>query len=123
MSASANILNLLNTRNGIQHRDYQSGLKAIFVQGAAGLTGAGSAYGATILAQSNALSNDEIAYQDQLKSIWFNFGTALNALGQTTPGATLITYTQTNPISNEVYFDQLKPLVLAIYNGLVALGQ
>jgi hypothetical protein len=123
MSASANILNILNTRIGTQHIDYLSGLKKIFVQTAAALTALGRAEGATVLAQTNALSNQEFAYGDEIKAIWTNIGNALNALGQTTYGGQLITYTRTSPVSNVLWGDQTSALILAIQQGLAALGQ
>lgn len=123
MLPSASILNTLNTQIGTQHIQYKNFFKGIFVQVATALTALGNANGAAILALVNGLSNDQEAWQTDVKAMFIDAGNGLVALGQTTAGNTILNYFKQNPTQNLVWGDQVQSLIVTIQKALAALGK
>ena len=123
MLPSAQILAKLNQGGGIQHLEYLSTIKPIFIIGAGALTTLGNANGASILALTNQLPNTTFVYEDAVDPIWADFGNALVTLGQTTYGNNILNYLKQSGRQQINWKDQLIPLIQDIVKGLAALGQ
>ena len=126
MLPSQTILGYINQSNGVQHLQYLSFLKQIFITAAAGITAhgaGGGAYGAIILGQTNQLSNEEFGYQGSLDPIWNNFALALALDGQAAKALVISNYLLKTGRQQIVWTVDIQPLVLAIQEALAALGQ
>lgn len=108
-------------------RDYWSQLKPILLDIAGGFTalGGGSvATGTTITTLVNGVGNEMIINWSQLKPTLQTINARLIALGETTLGADIDAQLQAIPNqNNQVYADQVKPIIANIAEALANLGQ
>lgn len=106
-------------------RDYWSQLKPILLDISAAFTAEGdTATGTAVLQRVNSIGNEQIISWSDLKPTLVLIKDALIVLGQTELGAAIDA--QLQPIANDnnqVFADQVKPILANISEALANLGQ
>ena len=110
-----------------QPRYYWSQVKPVLAYVAsafAALGGGSTAVGTAITDLINGVGNEDIINWSQLKPTLKTINDRLIALGETTLGATIDAQLQQIPNdNNQVYADQIKPILANISEALANLGQ